>query len=219
VPSSLVLRTSSLSWGLMRTSPPSVLPIFRSPDQVFLLAAILRDPSRARPVTEWAKTTGVNLSTAAREILRAENAGLVKVEWIGATKLVSANANSPFFEPLQQLLIGAFGIPSVLAEALTGIPEIGKAYLFGSWAARLQGETGPLPNDIDVLVIGAGIDRNLVYDALEERTAQLPAPVQVVFRSPEAWKDTNDSFISTVRSRPLVPIDIPAPQAGTEAEA
>src|SRR5487761_252928 len=52
----------------------------------------------------------------------------------------------------------------VIAEEFARIPGISRLLIFGSWAARHSGEPGPVPNDIDVLVVGDA-DRGAVYAA------------------------------------------------------
>jgi len=190
----------------MRTMPPPLLPIFRSADQMRLLAALYLNPDISRSVSEWAERIGASVSTIAREVSLAENADIIQVQRVGTSKLVSANRDSPFFAALQQLLVGTFGVPQVLARTLEPIACLEAAYLFGSWAARLCGEDGPLPNDIDVMIIGCSTGRDQVYDAIEQIEHEFPRSVQLVFRTSEQWGDSDDPFISTIRSRPIIPI-------------
>jgi hypothetical protein len=42
----------------------------------------------------------------------------------------------------------------VLTDAVRSVPGVQRAYIYGSWAARYSGEIGPVPVDVDVLVIG-----------------------------------------------------------------
>jgi predicted nucleotidyltransferase len=180
-----------------------------------LLAAMYLNPDSSRSVLDWAEHIGVGTSVAAREVALAEKAGIVEVRRVGTSKLVSADRDSPFFEALHQLLVGTFGVPQILAQALESIPGVDEAYLFGSWAARLQGRDGPLPHDIDVMIIGSSIDRDQVYDAIDRVSEQVPRPVQLVFRTAEQWADLDDPFIDTVRSRPIFPIL--SPETDTDA--
>ena len=43
----------------------------------------------------------------------------------------------------------------VAFEPRLGLAGIERAVIYGSWARRYQGEAGPLPQDVDLLVIGA----------------------------------------------------------------
>ena len=82
-------------------------------------------------------------------------------------------------------------------------------HIFGSWTARYAGEIGSAPNDVDVLVIGDP-DRDEVYEAADRAERRLHRPVQVTFRSADEWANRDDPFIATVRSRPLVALDLGA---------
>lgn len=54
-----------------------------------------------------------------------------------------------------EVLTRAFGVPAVLAEALGRLPGITAAYVYGSWAARYEGQAGQRPvGDIDLLILG-----------------------------------------------------------------
>lgn len=54
--------------------------------------------------------------------------------------------------------------------------------MFGSWAERYEGIPGPLPEDIDVLVIG-GPEREAVYDAANRAREIIGLEVDVLIRS------------------------------------
>lgn len=158
-------------------------------------------------LTELARLTGASVATVQREVERAETAGIVRSERVGPTRLVRAEPSSPLHGPLTDLLLVAFGPVPVVSEELGGIAGVGEAYLFGSWAARYCGEAGAAPNDVDVLVVGDP-DRGQVYDAAERAERRLHRPVQITFRTRDEWANEDDPFISTVRSRPLVRLDV-----------
>jgi predicted nucleotidyltransferase len=67
---------------------------------------------------------------------------------------------------LAEVLTRAFGVPAVLSEVLRDVSGIAAAYIYGSCAARHEGQTGQRPvGDIDVLVLGEP-DRDQLYAAL-----------------------------------------------------
>ena len=192
----------------MQSRSPLLLPVLRSPLQAAMLTRLLLDPNRAESLSDLARATGASVATVQREVERAEAAGLLVSERIGATRLVRADTGSPLFAPLAELLLVAFGPITVLADALAGVDGLQEAYLFGSWAARYQGLPGPAPNDVDALVIGHP-DRDAVHDAAEQSERKLGRPVQITIRSPLAWKRADDDpFLREVRARPLVPIPL-----------
>jgi DNA-binding transcriptional ArsR family regulator len=196
--------TSNLQ--VMKVSGPPLLPILRSENQARLLTAILLSPEREFTLSELAKEVGVSLSTVTREIQRASEAGVVFTRRVGRAKLVSADTDSVLSEPLTRLLLLSFGPVVVVAEELAGIDGIEAAYIFGSWAARYLGQSGPSPQDLDVLIIGSP-DRDVVYAAADRIERRVGRPVQVTFRSLIRWNEPGeDSFLTGVRKRPLVPV-------------
>lgn len=83
-----------------------------------------------------------------------------------------------------------------------------EAYIYGSWAARYRGEAGPIPNDIDVLVIG-DVDEDEVFDAARDVERVLGREVNVRRLTSSAWHGGGDEpFLASVRSRPLVAIEL-----------
>jgi hypothetical protein len=101
-----------------------------------------------------------------REIQRAEQADLVTSRKIGNTRFVRPNTASPYYAGLAEVLTRAFGVPAVLDEALHDVDGIVAAYIYGSWAARHEGQAGQRPvGDIDALVLGEP-DRDQFYAAL-----------------------------------------------------
>jgi predicted nucleotidyltransferase len=188
----------------MQAVAPPLLPILRSRFQAELLTLLLLSPEREWSLTELADRVGSSLATAGREVSRAEGAGIVKSWRRGNTRLVRANP-TPLTAPMTDLLLRSFGPPQVLAEEMGSIAGIDSAYLFGSWAARHEGTPGPVPGDIDVLVLG-NPDRTDVDDSGQRASRRLGREVSVTFRTPQWWAHGDDGFHTEVSSRPLVPV-------------
>ncbi len=187
----------------MKVAVPVLAPILRSDTQGRLLAAILAAPEEEHTITALAARAGTSVPTAIREIDRAEDAQLVITRRLGNTRLVKANPANPLYEPYRDIIMATYGPPAVIGEELAPVKGIDYLYLFGSWAARYQGEPGRAPNDIDVLVVGAP-DRDQVYEAAERAERRLGLPVQATIRTRAQWDDAADPFITEIRSRPLV---------------
>jgi hypothetical protein len=189
-----------------KSPAPALLPIFRSQQQAEILALLLGDPDLELSLTEIADGTGAPYPSVHREIERAEAAGLVTSRRIGNARLVRADTTSPYYQGLADVLVRAFGPPHALAAALSPIAGIDAAYLYGSWAARFTGETGPRPvGDIDLLVLGSP-NRDEVYAAVSAVEGRLGRPVQVTIRAADWLQAGSGSFHATVTSRPLVPV-------------
>jgi DNA-binding transcriptional ArsR family regulator len=187
-----------------RRPAPSLLPILRSQQQAEILALLLGDPERELSLTEISQLTGAPHPSVYREVQRAEQAGLVTTRKIGNTRLVRADADSPYYPGLADVLTRAFGVPAVLADTLRTVSGIDAAYIFGSWAARHEGQPGRRPvGDIDVLVLGRP-DRDQLYEAAGIAEKRLGRQVQAAIRASDWLSSGSGSFHDSLTSRPMV---------------
>ena len=185
-----------------RRPAPSLLPILRSQQQGEILALLLGDPDRELSLTEISQLTGAPHPSVYREVQRAQEAGLVATRKIGNTRLVRADTTSPYYAGLADVLARAFGVPGILTETLRPVSGIDEAYIYGSWAARQAGETGPV-RDIDVLLLGTP-DRDELYEAVASAENHLGRQVQATIRE-AGWLDSGSgSFHQSVTSRPML---------------
>ncbi|MGI8614426.1 MAG: hypothetical protein ACR2KL_10865, partial [Nocardioidaceae bacterium] len=76
--------------------------------------------------------------------------------------------------------------------------------LYGSFAARLHGVNGPVPHDIDVMIVGTP-DVEAVYEACTRVEAAVHRPVNPTILSPSESK-AESGFLDTVRSSPTVSV-------------
>lgn len=199
----------------MRVAAPPLLPIFRSRLQGELLALVLIDPSRSWTIDELSERTGHPYQTVATEVRRLQDVQLINVSTVGRTKLLSANDSNPYTRPLAQLVLMSFGPPLVISEEFGAVGRIEQLMIYGSWAARYEGEAGPVPNDIDLLVIGQP-DRDELHEAAARAQRRLGREVNVTRRTRAAWNTATDGFTQQVRSSPL--LEVRYPQRSGEVE-
>jgi predicted nucleotidyltransferase len=192
---------------MAQTAAPPLLPVFRSRLQGEILALLLGDPDAEWTAEELSRRTGHPRHTVANELRRLEEAGLFTARMIGRSKLIRANAESPYYEPLSWLALMSFGPPQVIREEFSGIDHAEQLFIFGSWAARYAGEQGPAPHDVDVLIIGAP-DRDEVYEAARRAQERLGREVNTTVRKAEQWQGAQDGFARQLRSSPLVEIPL-----------
>lgn len=190
-----------------RTEAPKLLPLFRSEGQGRLLARVYLSPDRPQPVSALSRELGLDAGGVTREADRLERAGLVVSERVGRQRLLRPNPDSPYYRDLRGLLLTAFGPASVIGPALAAIAGVERAFIYGSWAARYHGETGPDPADIDVLVVGEPSRREVARAALA-LTETLGREVNPVIVTSERWDDAAGGFLREVQSRPLVELDL-----------
>jgi hypothetical protein len=178
-----------------------------------LLALVLADPAVEWTVDQLSDRTGEPYQTVANEVRRLQAADLVAVRPVGRAKLLRANEDNPYFRPLAQLALMSFGPPLVIGEEFASLEGAQDIFIFGSWAARYDGEAGPPPRDVDVLVVGEP-GRDAAYDAARRAEQRLSREVNVTIRSAEQWRSGTDGFTRQLRSSPL--LRIPRPAQGQE---
>lgn len=193
----------------MRTAPPVLLPLLRSQVQGDVLAATYLSPEAEFSVTELARRAGVSVKAAAHEVARLVEGGLLADRRAGNLRLVRRGPETPLTRPLTDLLAVTYGAVPVLSDALSGVPGVEAAYVYGSWAARYKGEAGPMPGDVDVLVVGTA-DLDVLDEIAREAGRRLGREVAIHRVSPGNWATppANDAFLASVRTRPLVELDL-----------
>jgi predicted nucleotidyltransferase len=185
----------------MRTSPPAALPIFRSDLQARLLAAVLLDDGAPLTARELTERTGAKPATLHRELIRLENAGLIRHERVGHTKRYEAATDSPLHDPLRELLARTLGVEPLLQRNLSAVEGIEGAAIFGSWAA---GETGE-ESDIDLLVVG-DMNRDELLTAVRAVEGQAHREIDVIAYGRDEFerrRAQGSGFLRTVLRGPL----------------
>lgn len=160
---------------------------------------------REESVAELAAAIGADTGGTAREVSRLEQAGILVSRRVGRAKLIRANERAPFYRPLRDLVTIVLGPAHVLARELADIAGIERADIFGSWAARMRGEPGPSPTDIDLLIVGRP-DRDDLFDATSRAGEVLGRSVNPVVISRHRWENSDDGFVREVRQRPRVTV-------------
>ena len=194
----------------MRVPPPTLLPLLRSAVQGEVLAATYLSPDREYSVTELAALIGATYKSTAQEVDRLVTAQLLDDRRSGNQRLVRRPAPNPIVTPLTDLLAATYGPLPVLAEEMARLPGVEQAYIYGSWAARHEGEPGGTPNDIDVLVIGTPVMDEV--DAVAERaSARLRRAINIRRLPSDYWQNppASDTFVASVKQRPHIEIPLP----------
>lgn len=143
-----------------------------------------------------------------READRLEAAGLLTSRRVGNTRIVRPDPDSPIHTELAALLAKAFGPAPLLETALGRVRGVQQAFIFGSWARRFHGEPGPLPRDVDLLVVGE-VDPDDLYRAAQEVEEALGLEVNPILVGPEDWEHSS-GVVARVREQPVVELVIDA---------
>jgi predicted nucleotidyltransferase len=182
--------------------------LFRSRLQAALLARLFLVAEEGETLAELARQLAADPATVQREAERLEQAGLLVSRRVGNTRTVRPDPESPVHRELSALLAKAFGPAPLLERALAPLAGIEHAFIFGSWARRFHGEPGPLPRDVDLLVVGA-VDPDLVYRAAEEVEGALGVEVNPILVGPADWEHPS-GIVARVKQQPVVELSIHA---------
>jgi hypothetical protein len=186
----------------MTRKESALAPILRSETQARLLAAVLLNPERELSIADVARETGSDPGNLHSEVERLVNADILADRRVGRTRLLRPGG-SALVGPLSSLLLLGYGPKTAVEEALRAVPGIDFAFIGGSWAARYNGEPGPFPHDVDVIVVGKP-DRDEAAEAVVEALHEIGHDGQVIFRSAAAWREAKDAFTATAKQGPLV---------------
>lgn len=201
----------------MRTAPPPLLPLLRSRIQGDLLALLYLHPDREYSLTEAAALIDASVKTVHTEASRLVAGGLLYDSRRGNVRLLRAATDTPLTRPLTDLLAVTYGPLPVLTDLLSDVDGVDRAFIYGSWAARHQGEPGPVPEDVNVLVVGAA-DRDVLDELARTAQQRLGRLVTIRRLRARAWaaSDPSDSFVASLRERPLVELQLPESQGVSE---
>lgn len=179
--------------------------LFRSEAQVRLLTQLyLRDDAQSGiSVRELARRIGTSEATASREVSRLVSAGAASERRVGNQRLVGPAPDSALTRHLVGLLRAVAGPEVVLRKLVGERTDLERAAIFGSFAARLAGEPGPPPGDIDLLLVGQ-ITFEDAYDLAHLASLELGIEVNPVVRHPDEWDHDTTGFATSVREGPVI---------------
>lgn len=189
------------------TQRARLAPIFRSDTQLQILGATYLEPERQFTIPELVERSSRPQPTVAREVERLNEAGLIESELRSGRRTVWAASSSPIFDELRSILLKTIGPKAVLEARFAGLRGVGRAMIYGSWARRYHGEAGPLPEDIDLLVIGSG-NVSEIREEADIATRKLGRDVNVTVLTPAEWDAADNGFIAHVKDGPLVELDL-----------
>lgn len=189
-----------------------MLPIFRSEAQFRILGELFTSPGAELTIGELAERIDVPHPSVSREVSRLTSAGLLRTRPQGNRTLVSADRDATVADDLASLLMKVYGPVATIRSALGRLSGVREAYIFGSFAQRWQGSPGPVPNDVDVLVIGdVGVDA--VWTAAADASRQLGIEVNPVIRTRQEWEGERTGFAEAVKQGPKIRIVSERPDA------
>jgi hypothetical protein len=185
--------------------------LFRSDQQLRILGVLFAESEAELSIHDLAERAAVAQATASREVARLAEHSIVVTRSLGRNTLVSANWSLPWAKDLRSILVQTIGVLGQLADALGTVGGIEEALVFGSWAARYDGEPGPPPRDVDLLVIG-DVDLRAVRRACQPVRESLRVEINPVVLTVAEWTATTpDPFVAQLKSQPLVSVPVNRP--------
>jgi DNA-binding transcriptional ArsR family regulator len=169
------------------------------------LAALYLDPEREFTLSELASFSKTSVASVMREADRLVEAEYLLERRVGRSRLVKVNEDHRLTKPTQTLLLYSYGPQVVIHRLLQGVAVITQAFIFGSWARRLNGDIGPDPKDVDVVIVGELSMRTQSELGLQA-TELCGREVNIKTVSAREWDSPTDSFWRTVKAGELVPI-------------
>lgn len=169
-----------------------------------VLGAFFAQPDRSFYASELIRDAGTGSGAAQRELARLEDSGLIVARRIGNQKHYQANAASPLFSDLRNIVLKTVGLVEPLREALKPIEsDIRAAFVYGSVAKGSDQAT----SDIDLMVVSDTLSYGDVFGALDKVSRTLGRTVNpTVYSSTEFSKraKADNAFVSRVLEGPKV---------------
>ena len=166
------------------------------------MRVLFGQPERSFYLTELIRHAGTGSGAAQRELARLEDSGLIVARRIGRQKHYQANAASPLFSELRNIVLKTVGLAEPLRDALKPLsPAVQAAFVYGSVAKS----TDQSASDIDLMIISDSLTYGEVFGALERVTRAVGRRVNpTVYTAAEFSKRarTENTFVTRVLEQP-----------------
>lgn len=191
----------------MKSPTPVLLPLLRSRIQGEVMAWLVLNPDQEPSLSELAVHLHTSAPTVMREVQRLADAGLIKQRRRGNQRVIRVETTNALYPHLAAVMALTYGPVPVLTGLLKQVNNVQQAFIYGSWAARYANHPGPVPADIDVLVIGTASLGDL-DEVAETASVKLLREVNIRRVRPTTWHNSDDPFKTTVLSRPTVELEL-----------
>jgi predicted nucleotidyltransferase len=163
-----------------------------------VLRVLFGQPDRSFYASELIRDAGTGSGAAQRELARLEDSGLIVAHRIGNQKHYQANAASPLYSELRNIVLKTVGLAEPLRDALKPVAsDIRAAFVYGS-VARAVDKAG---SDIDLMVVSDKLSYGDVFGAVDKLSRRLGRNVNpTVYSAAEFSKraKNENAFITRV---------------------
>jgi len=167
-----------------------------------VLGAIFGEPERSFYASELIRDAGTGSGAAQRELAKLEESGLIVARRIGNQKHYEANASSPLFSELRNIVLKTVGLAEPLRNALKPLSSaIRAAFVYGSVAKA----TDQAASDIDLMIISDSLTYGEIFGALERVTRSVGRKINpTVYTAAEFAQRTRteNAFVTRVLEQP-----------------
>jgi predicted nucleotidyltransferase len=188
----------------MENRPEAQTLLGRSRVRQRILALLFDRPERRTHLRGISRAVGTSAGTAARELERLVDAGLVTRSTEGRQVYFQAAADSPLFDAVRTIVRRTMGAPDVLRRHLVGVRGVERAIIYGSYA---RGEETPT-SDVDLMIVGHP-DLDELTDRVEAAESELGRPINHTILTEDELADGRrhrDRFIASVDGGPVLPV-------------
>jgi predicted nucleotidyltransferase len=135
-----------------------------------VLRVLFGQPQRSFYASELIRDAGTGSGAAQRELARLEHSGLIVARRIGNQRHYQANAASPLFGELRNIVLKTVGLAEPLRDALKRVAsDIRAAFVYGS-VAKAADQAG---SGIDLMVVSDTLSYGDVFDAVDKLSRTL----------------------------------------------
>ena len=129
----MIVPTLGSQAGSRKSRRRSLADALFTKTQQRVLGVLFGQPERSLYASELIRDAGTGSGAAQRELARLEGSGLIVARRIGHQKHYQANAASPLFSELRNIVLKTVGLAEPLRAALTPLSSaIRAAFVYGS---------------------------------------------------------------------------------------
>jgi predicted nucleotidyltransferase len=166
-----------------------------------ILQFFFLQPGMRAHVRQVARELGSVAPAVGRELRRLEEAGVLMAEVVGRARVYRLNETSAIARDAAALFNRTAGVEALVRQALSSVPGIERAWLFGSHAAGTERPD----SDLDLMIVGAPGQAALseVLMPLEDR---LGRSIHTTSMSADEFRRRRDrpGFVAEVMNRPRI---------------
>jgi len=158
--------------------------LFGSKIREKLLTQLFSHTDRSFYVRELHELINEDATNISRELKKLEELGLVICQPMANIKYYQANADSPIFHELKNIILKTNGVAGILKSILSVYQGIELAFIYGS-IAKGQENTN---SDVDLLIVGK-FDQDKLNDQIAQVEENLLREINYISYEPQEFQE------------------------------